>query len=38
MMKRIVLAVLLAITAMGATAVAYADTDNGSGIVGTQSP
>jgi hypothetical protein len=38
MMKRIALAVLLALTAVSGATLAHADTDDGGGIVGTQAP
>ena len=38
MTKRIVFALLLAFAALSATTAAWADTETGSGITGTQSP
>lgn len=38
MIKRITFAALLAFAAISATTLAWADTDNGTGIVGTQAP
>ena len=38
MLKRFALVALLALTALGMTSTVFADTDDGGGIVGTQSP